>query len=273
MPMPSGRLRVRKRPFVEVVDDIRHITYSVIRHRKTPQGMAAMALGSGFFIAPKLFMTCSHVANNPANPHEEGDLYHLVASKRDSPLGRVLQVKEAKIGQNFHLFPDKDLALMNVDEAQDQPYGALWYSDVPEGTQIGIAGYPLPELSVVNGGLHYGNLKYRVAKGTVTASYTSTITPVGNGPIPNAPILEVNFLFVPGNSGGPVFDAETGRIIGFVQGFNSAKILERAQKAEPNVVLPPGVSSDYIHSLDAIYSLAIKMDLVRNEIESFGASL
>jgi S1-C subfamily serine protease len=185
----------------------------------------------------------------------------------------VLKVLDAKVGKNLHLFPDKDLALLNVEEAKDQPYAALWYSDVHEGSEIGIAGYPLPQLNVVNGQLHYGDLRYRVAKGTVTARYTSTINPVGNGPIPNAPILEVNFLFVPGNSGGPVFDAETGRVIGFVQGFNSAKILERIQKAEPQMALPGDVKSDYIHSVDAIYSLAIKMDLVRSDIETFGASL
>lgn len=269
----TGRLRSRRRAFTEVVDDIRHITYSVIRHRKAPQGMVALSLGSGFFIAPKLFMTCYHVMNSPAGPHQEGDIYHLVGTKRGNTAGKVLQVMDAKVGKNLHLYPEKDLALLIVDDAQDQPYAALSYSDVHEGSEIGIAGYPLPQLTVVNGQLHYGNLKYRVGRGIVTARYSTTINPVGNGPIPNAPIVEVNFLFVPGNSGGPVFESETGRVVGFVQGFNTAKILERIQKAGPSTALPSGVSPDYIHSMDAIYSLAIKLDLVRNEIESFGASL
>ena len=42
----------------------------------------------------------------------------------------------------------------------------------------------------------------------------------------NAPILEVNFLFVPGNSGGPIFDAETSQVVGFVDAFTTIKIGE-----------------------------------------------
>jgi hypothetical protein len=89
----------------------------------------------------------------------------------------------------------------------------------------------------------------------------------------NVPVLEVNFLFVPGNSGGPVFAAETGRVIGFVRGYKTVKIREMVATATMIQQLPLGVSGQYIENLNAIYSLAIKLDFIRATIESFGVTL
>jgi hypothetical protein len=83
----------------------------------------------------------------------------------------------------------------------------------------------------------------------------------------------VNFLFVPGNSGGPVFAAETGRILGFVRGYRAVKIRESVATATMIQQLPLGLGDQYIENLNAVYSVAIKLDFIRTTIEGFGVTL
>jgi hypothetical protein len=94
-----------------------------------------------------------------------------------------------------------------------------------------------------------------------------------DGALISVPIIEVNFLFVPGNSGGPVFCAQTGRVMGFVRGFQALKIRESVANATMIKQLPLGLNGQYIENLNAIYSLAIKLDFIRTTIEGFGAQL
>src|SRR6202044_1813195 len=115
-----------------------------------------------------------------------------------------------------------DLAVLVVSTAaQDQPYCSLEYSQVWEGEDIGVVGYPLAELRAVNGNLALDSVLYRAGRGCVTGRYVTN-----DGQLLAVPCIEVNFLFVPGNSGGPVFSATTGRVLGFVRGYRAVKIRE-----------------------------------------------
>ena len=267
---PTGRLKAKRRPFHEIVYDMRHVVFSVVRLRPQQNGMkGAKALGTGFFIASSIFLTCDHVINNPSDPHQPGDSYSLVANLTGTT-GTLYYVDNPQVGTEIHLFPNMDLAVLKISSAaQTQPYVALGYGDVYEGEDIGVVGYPVPELRVVNGNLTLNGLVYRAAKGHVTGRYVASLDTT----LLDIPIVEVNFLFVPGNSGGPVFSAETGRVIGFVSRYRTLKIRETVANVTMIQQLPLGMSSQYIENLNAIYSLAFKLDLVRTTIEGFGVSL
>ena len=265
---PTGRLKAKKRPFREIAFDMRHVVFSVIRERQVAAGKGARALGTGFFVSPTVFITCDHVMNDPKDPHMDGDSYVLVANLTGNT-GTLYPVAHPKVGTDLFLFPNLDLAVLKVQAKNDQPYAALDYGDVYEGEDIGVSGYPIPELHVVNQNLQLDGLVYRASKGHVTGRYTANIS----NEIQNAPIVEVNFLFVPGNSGGPVFSAETGRVIGFVRGFRYVKIWEDVATVTNIPQLPLGLGQQYIASMNAIYSLALKLDFIRATIEGFGASL
>jgi hypothetical protein len=84
--------------------------------------------------------------------------------------------------------------------------------------------------------------------------------------------VEVNFLFVPGNSGGPVFDAETGRVLAYVHGFTSREIVQRLADTTPENIAV-GADQKHIESLHAVYSLGIKLDNIREELERYGVTL
>ncbi len=46
------------------------------------------------------------------------------------------------VGTNLHLFPECDVAVIQIP-GNPQPYATVGYNDMLEGTDIGIAGYPL----------------------------------------------------------------------------------------------------------------------------------
>lgn len=208
---------------------------------------------------------------NPANPHQDGDQYQLVNNLGTG--GSIHLVSNAIAQNNLHLFQEADLALLQVDGNQDRPYLPLEYGDTPVGTEIGVAGYPLPQLLVTNGTLRYDGLIFRVAKNVVTSTYRTNIPTDMGFLLTDVPIIEVNFLFVSGNSGGPLFLAETGRAIGFVHGYRTQKIREKVETVTLIPALPAGMSGTYIENQSALYSLGIGLSRVRVYLEQFGVTL
>lgn len=271
---PTGRISAKRRPFEKVVADVRHAVYAVTRRRALPppqRGFVGGPLGSGFFVSSKVFVTCAHVIVHASNPHQNGDSYDLV-NNLGSKIS-IQQVSNAEEGNNLHIFSDDDLAVLLVDSNQDKAYLPLDYGDVDVGSEIGVAGYPLPEFIVVNGVLSYNGLIFRVAKNVVTATYSTNLPTDTGMNLRDVQVIEVNFLFVPGNSGGPIFAAETGRIVGFVEGYRTQKIQEKVETATMIPNLPQGLNGTYINNQSALYSIGIKLNRVRPRLEQFGVSL
>jgi hypothetical protein len=272
---PTGRLNTKRRLFEEVVRDIRYTIFSVIRLRPVDNGAHnCVPLGSGFFVSREVFLTCHHVVNSPNAEHVDGDIYRLVAVTDAKGGGNFVQIGDVKVGESLHLFPDSDLALFRCPIDAQRPFVALEYGEVPLGKDLGVAGYPLPRIAAApNGDLRYDGLVFRVARGPVTSTYITTVNTDQGIVMQNLPILEVNFLFVTGNSGGPVFDAETGRVAAFVQGYHTTKIRERVETVTMINPLPQGVPNTYVENLSALYSLAIKMERARPHLETYGVTL
>jgi trypsin-like peptidase len=213
------------------------------------------------------------VVNSRAAPHKDGDIYRLVAVT-DITGGMSHQIAGVKVGESLFLFPDCDLALIRIAGIDTQSSVALDYGDPMVGKEIGVAGYPLAALAAnPQGELLYNGLIFRVARGVTTAIYSTNINQDNAVVLMDMPVLEVNFLFVIGNSGGPVFCAETGRVIGFVHGYNTIKIREKVETVTMIKEMPDGVPTTYIENLNALYSLAIRIAKIRPHLEKFGVAL
>ena len=266
---PTGKLSTESRRFTQIVADLRYVVFSVIRDRPTAQAgvVSSVPLGTGFFVRADIFITCHHVISPALDPHRPGDSYRLIANLTGSS-ATVHTLSNVEVGNNLTMFPNLDLAVLQFNVGADQPFAAITYDDVQIGDDVGVVGYPLAVLNCdTSGNLLLEGLIYRAAKGTVTGRFAGTL----NAQAPDLPVLEVNFMFVSGNSGGPVFEAETGRVVGMVQGIRWAKIAEQvAQISTPNVQLPLGLTPNYVECIHAIYSLGIKLDCFRSALEGLG---
>lgn len=270
--VPSGRLNTKRRDFKTVVADLRHAVFAVVRFRPSQQAglFDISVLGSGFFVSSEVFITCWHVIDSPQAPHQEGDKYQLVSNLGAVPVALPL----GEVGQDIHLFPDKDLAILICKVKKDQAYLSISYADIPVGSDIGVAGYPLAMLGTdANGNPDVKALVYRVAKGVATAVFRYDMDHGDGHPLKDAQVVEVNFLFVPGNSGGPIFEAETGRAVAYVKGFRTHKIQEKAEQCFPTTQIPNGLANVYLDSVHAVYSVGLTLDRVRTELENFGVKL
>lgn len=273
---PTARISAKARSFADVVRDIRYCVFSIIRLRPDPPDQDkrynATALGSGFFVAPTVLLSCNHVMNGIQAPHQHGDKYQLLQNMGTKGI-RTITMPFVEIDQQLHLFPDKDAAILQTPANIPQPYASIGYTDTAEGVEIGVAGYPLPQIAVgPKGDLQFPGFFYRVAKGVITSTIRQHLNPMPNPLTTELGTIEVNFLFVPGNSGGPVFDAETGRVLAYVHGFTNREIAQNV--ADTNKAnIDAGAEPKYIQSLHAVYSLAIRLDNIRTELERFGVTL
>jgi S1-C subfamily serine protease len=94
---------------------------------------------------------------------------------------------------------DDDLALLDVatPNLPVAPFGEQLHLE--PGRPIGVLGYPIPDA--------FEDEHLR----TTVSLYAGRLASIRNG------TLELNLPIIPGESGGPVFDAETGLVIGIAE--------------------------------------------------------
>jgi hypothetical protein len=271
--VPAGRIPTKARKnFAALAADIRHAVFSVHRFRPRHDGLFDITpLGSGFFVGSEVFVTCRHVIDGPLFPHKDGDEYHLI-NNLDGSHGIAHQIKEG-VGKDIHLFPEDDFAILISKSKKDQAFMPVSYADIPIGMSIGVAGYPLAQATVdEKKNLTLGGVVYRVSEGVANAVYRTDLNFKNDEPMKDVSVVEVNFLFVPGNSGGPIFDTETGRALAYVKGFRYPKVAETAETCNLTDV-PAGMPAQYLSAIYALYSVGISLSRVRAHLEKFGVSL
>ncbi len=94
---------------------------------------------------------------------------------------------------------DDDLALLEIPTPNLKPIVLGDMSSVVAGRDIGVLGYPIPDAFEDE------------RLDAVVSLYTGRIASVRNG------TMEIDVPIIPGESGGPVFDAATGTVIGLAE--------------------------------------------------------
>ena len=223
-------------------------------------------VGSGFCIdASGVIITCRHVLEammsktiteqineskpsstsngpqslSPGDVKQPHAIFYDIKRSRDQIFAIVAPM------QNSISKTDKDLAALQLQDHASFPNGYPFleiedYKDVSEGDDIGICGFPL------------GNNLFDQL-GTVTSSFTtgilSSIIPASNARLSDLIGFQLNITATNGNSGGPVYSMNSGKVFGVLTLgviHPAGGVVQGLVKAEP---VYPVVEEDFIKKL------------------------
>lgn len=217
-------------------------------------------LGTGFLIGNGRLMTCSHVVNNQdpkGESHQDDDLYLFIMRAEDSQLHHSAPIK-LKLGETIFDYPDHDAAIIylprefyfdNENRMIHHPEDHLVLANDPSniGTDIGVLGYPMQEITVTEGELNINHVYIRGDKGIVNTRYAGDKQVL---------YYEFTIAFNPGNSGGPIFNIETGEVIAMVHAYRSVPI-KFAKELVPNNIQEELGAQEVVSVVRSTYSLGL----------------
>jgi serine protease Do len=166
--------------------------------------------GTGFVVGDgTLIATNFHVLPDAAS--SDPDVQMAVVTSRNTPEG---QARMARVVNTDRV---RDLALLQVDGPPLKPLPLAGPGTTREGQTIVLMGFP------IGGTLGFSVVSHR----GIIASITSVALPAPSARAldpraisrlreGNFEVLQLDATAYPGNSGGPVIDTETGRVVGIV---------------------------------------------------------
>lgn len=210
--------------FADLIEKIGHVKRSVVMVGAVQAaGSPQFTLyGTGFAVAPRVVATNAHVvASTRGAPEGSRLVVHT------GPAGAPDSLRSARLERSD---PVHDLALLSID---GPPLPVLPIGDsstVREGSSIAFTGFP------IGGALGFSPVTHRGIVSAITSIAPPSqsaqglnerlIRAIKAGPFD---IFQLDATAYPGNSGGPLFDPETGKVIGiinmvFVKGSKEAAL-------------------------------------------------
>ena len=207
-----------------------------------PKGFVFDIVGSGFNIHPNgLVVTNHHVIKcfvdnfmqRKQVPGYEIDMLQgealnalFYALVDDPSLKRTIKLFSQVVRSSFY-DEEKDFSLCTLSQIKDSlPYLRLEDSNkVEEGDEVCVCGFP------------YGSNLHDAVSGvhiSVCTGIISSIIPFAGVPEDYIQAFQLDILLNPGNSGGPVIHAKSGRVIGIATSTYSPK--------QSGVAVPSGIS-------------------------------
>jgi hypothetical protein len=232
----------QKRPetfksFSKCVSTLKKSVYLIARGRKKTANNKELinwkTLGTGFIAAPNRFITAAHVINNPNKvevaQHQDGNKYYLI--RNDDNNNWHAHIFEPKIDKDIFVYPDIDLAIIYLKDdfyknenrvfVNKDDFIRISKDFISIGSEVGILGYPVCKLNFANQNINnpkVGNILLRTDKGVINCRYKTS---------PKHFLYEFTLAFNPGNSGGPIFDIKTGKVVSIVRGHKFIRLAEK----------------------------------------------
>ncbi len=167
--------------------------------------------GTGFVVADGTLLVTNHHVLPPAADLEGGSALMVLVS-RSGDQGTLRRARVAASDRQ------RDLAVLKLE---GPPLPALALDEagaIREGQSIALIGFP------IGGALGFSAVTHRGIVASITTSALPAATAQSLDPRVvrrlrdgnNLEVIQLDATAYPGNSGGPVFDTETGRVLGIV---------------------------------------------------------
>jgi len=276
--------------FSEIVKKIRQSTVHIVicddQNQSDGKYANIISSGTGFFVSDDGWLITSlHVIKGP----EYGPGKRKVVGVFKKPDDTLSFIEANAI---THFFPEIDVCAIKFSGLPEGTTTSnLSESAALQGENLGIFGYPDSLLNYDESGkVRTEWLKPRVSK-CVLARIEKMDWKAGETEIKGKRLLETQFNFVKGNSGGPIFSEETGKIVGIVTGFRPvlqgandyAAIFQNASEQltgeayyypVDKLILNPGFSIKRVTSIAAVpYSYGVSCDEIRTSLNDLIQSL
>jgi hypothetical protein len=256
--IPMPKIPEKFKVFEDCVNRVKRSTYMIVRGKKQVQDwketINRKTLWTWIIVAPHRMITCSHVLNDDQSNslHVDWDLYYLV--KHDDNDSFHINIFTPKLNKELFLYPEKDLWVIYLDKNFYQLGNEIFkleneFVKISKEihniwTEIWILWYPLCNLTFSDWNINspmIWNILLRTDKWIINCSYKDQ-TQVN--------FYEFTLQFNSGNSGGPIFDVKTGKIIGIIQWYRQipVKILPLEIEEENNWVKQKHKSFDVHHA-------------------------
>lgn len=234
----------------EIFDRVKRATVAVVGMNVSEARHPFTIMGSGFCIdRDGIIVTCRHVLETLMEKPVAQQIAEVSPEEKDKEqqkLGPVEMVtpfavfydtrqlaSESRLlaipcqFQNAMAKTDFDLAMVRVVRhpafEAGFPYVEIEDQEIAEGDEIATCGFPL-------------GTKLHDSLGTVTSSFTrgmvSSIIPAPGTPNEYLKGFQLDLTAAPGNSGGPVFSMESGKVFG-VLSAGLGELVKTLVKAEP----------------------------------------
>ncbi|WP_334013423.1 S1 family peptidase [Alteromonas sp. S167] len=195
------------KPLVDVVRELKPSIVGV--GFKVPLATVENQLvGTGFVVGNgKYIVTNEHVIN-AEHPHEEK--FHRVIFVRDGNVYTTIPIRDVFVHDKY------DIAIARIDA--ELPAVDLYTSmeSVDDGTTIAITGYPIGAVLGLYPATHKGIVAARtpnIKPAQHSSEMSSTFLARLNDPLM---VYQLDIVAYPGNSGSPVYVADSGEVFGVV---------------------------------------------------------
>lgn len=252
----------------DCISYLKKCVYLIARGRAEGEGTTWTTLGTGFLAAPNRMITASHVINDFETKkeklqHKDGDYYYLI--RYDDEGRGHYRYFQPKINKEIFLYPEIDLGIIYLE---DEFYADSKMVYLPKtdflvidtdfrtiGTQVGVLGYPLCSLTFNEKNIQspkFENILLRADLGIINCRYKKS---------EHVYAYEFTVEFNPGNSGGPIFNMETGKVISLVHGFKAISIkrteIEIKEQDKTEIGIKSYSEKSYIDVIHANYSIGL----------------
>ncbi|MFT4582969.1 MAG: serine protease Do [Gammaproteobacteria bacterium] len=165
-------------------------------------------MGTGFVIGDgTLIVTNFHVVPDPSKLAGKEQLVVYVGS------GRTPEIRPATVIANDE---EHDLAILKIGGTKLPPVLFDAASVVAEGTSIGFTGFPIGAVLGLYPVTHTGTVS-AVTPIAIPARNSRELSAKQIGALKNPYVVyQLDAVAYPGNSGSPLFNMETGRVIGII---------------------------------------------------------
>jgi S1-C subfamily serine protease len=208
--LPAGAARADR---IATIERIRAsvVAIGTLQRTRTPQ---FQFLGTGFAVGDGSFVVTNAHVVPPVLDVAHGETLAIMLPNRASEVKEEAHVRD---GKPVSVDTNVDLALIKISGPPLQPLKVRDSDTVREGQEVLFTGFPIGSVlgpyPATHGGMVSVVTPIAIPQGRAADLDPRTLRRLSSG---SFPVFQLDATAYPGNSGSPVYDPESGEVVGII---------------------------------------------------------